>query len=257
MLTFRRTSLLFILVMVTLVLWNYFALIPVWVFVFISLVYVSLMAYGSAFIGSQFYLPVLCKAMVKNKSIAISFDDGPAEKYTPIILDILKRNQVPAAFFCIGKKVEANSDLVSRIDREGHLLGNHSYSHHFFFDFFSRTRISKELHQTNSLIKKITNKESRLFRPPYGVTTPNIAEAVRRGKFLAIGWSRRSMDTLVHDSGKLLQNSTKELKAGDVVLFHDTMELTAQVLQEFLDKVRQDGFRIVRLDQLLNIRPYV
>ncbi len=146
--------------------------------------------------------------------------------------------------------------LLKQIDQDGHIIGNHSYSHHFFFDFYSKARIRTELDDTNNLVMEIANRNIQLFRPPYGVTTPNIAAAVKEGGYHAVGWSVRSMDTVIQDKEQLLQRTTNNIKAGDVILFHDTVETTVQVLQEFIEKVRKQGFTIVRLDHLLKLKSY-
>src|SRR3954465_1862751 len=104
---------------------------PWWLFVLLSLPYAGVIAWGAVNIQSGFFMPVLCKADTKEKVVAITFDDGPQLKHTPQILDILKQQAVPAAFFCIGRNIPDNEELLQRIDTEGHVVGNHSYSHHF------------------------------------------------------------------------------------------------------------------------------
>lgn len=235
---------------------NIFVDFSAWVYVIAILFFLGIIIWGSARINSGFFLPVVCNGSKNEKSIAITFDDGPAADMTPRILEILKATNTPAAFFCIGKKVEMLPSIVKQIDMDGHLIGNHSYSHHFFFDLYSSTRIQTELNDTNKLVMQIADRNIRFFRPPYGVTTPNIARAVKNGSYHAIGWSVRSMDTVINDKEKLIKRTTGNLRAGDVILFHDTVELTVQVLQEFIEKVRMQGFKIVRLDQLLKLQAY-
>ena len=256
MLGFKKSTLLFAVMILSVMILNIFVCLPLWFYFIIFLSYVFVIAVGSARINSGFFLPVTCNGDNMEKSIAITFDDGPVPDSTPRILEILKRTNTPATFFCIGKNVKLQPGLVKQIDQEGHLLGNHSYSHHFFFDFYSARKIKWELTETNSLIFELTNKKIRFFRPPYGVTTPNIAKAVEEGDFDAIGWSVRSMDTVIRNKESLLKKTAENIKSGDVILFHDTVELTVQILQEFIEKVRQQGFQIVRLDHLLKLKAY-
>lgn len=220
------------------------------------ILYILAIINGSARISSGFFMPVICRSDISEKNISITFDDGPLAGQTSRILDILKINNVPATFFCIGKNIAVHKEIIKRMDQEGHLIGNHSYSHHFFFDLFSRKRIARELKDTTELVQSISQKRIRYFRPPYGVTTPNIAKVVGSENYHAIGWSVRTLDTVITDRNKLLRRSTENLKPGDIVLFHDTLDTTVLVLQEFIDKVRNNGFRIVRLDKLINIPAY-
>ncbi len=256
MLNFKNLSLLFVCTVVLLSILRVNYAFSTWIFVLVAFLYFILLVIGSTRISSNFFMPVICNQSNSGNQIALSFDDGPALNTTGKILDILKQNQVPATFFCIGKNVKEHPVLVERIDKEGHLIGNHSYSHHFFFDLFSSSRISEELIETNRLTRDIIHKEMRLFRPPYGVTTPNIATAVKNNKFINIGWNIRSLDTILDDQERILNRSLNRLKPGDIILFHDTMDVTVCILQELIDRVRQKGFQIVRIDQLLNVRAY-
>ena len=198
------------------------------------------------------FMPVVCRTLTKKKQIAITFDDGPVEKNTALVLDVLKCNNITATFFCIGKRMNENKELLKRIDEEGHIVGNHSYSHHFFFDFFSTKRLQKELEETNKISQEVIHKKLKLFRPPYGVTTPSLAKVVKQGGYKTIGWSIRSMDTITNDKKKLLDKITK-VKPGDIILFHEKVTLTINVLQAFIDSVKEQGYEIVRLDKLLNV----
>ncbi len=255
MLSFRNVTVSFILFAISIVIIHYFGHLSfIWLFP-LSVLYISVIVYGSAYIGSNIFVPVVCNVVTKKKQIAITFDDGPIERNTDLILDLLKQNNISATFFCIGKRMNENRQLLKRIDEEGHIVGNHSYSHHFFFDFFSTQRLTEELEETNKIAREVIHKEINLFRPPYGVTTPNLAKAIKRGGYKAIGWSIRSMDTVTKDKEKLLNKITK-IKPGDIILFHDTGVLTINVLQEFIDLVEQQGYEIVRLDKLLNTEVY-
>src|SRR5436190_1811529 len=98
--------------------------------------------------------------------VALTFDDGPDEEWTPKILDILKREQVPAAFFIIGQNGQANPNLVKRIIAEGHDLGNHSFTHPNLGEIPGRLTVL-ELNATQRLIESLTGRSTHLFRAPY------------------------------------------------------------------------------------------
>ena len=218
--------------------------------------YLGTVAYGSARISSSFFIETLCSAATTQPHIALTFDDGPVAT-TPAVLDILARHGVPATFFCIGQRVRENPALARQIDAAGHLIGNHSFTHHFFIDLFSTRQLSQEISDTDAAIVAATGRQPRLFRPPYGVTTPNFARAIWQAGHLCIGWNVRSLDTVKQDEQQLLDNMVRALAPGAVFLFHDSSAATVGMLDVFIRQARQRGFRIVPLDQLLTITPYV
>ena len=195
------------------------------------LIYSFILFLGAKNVCSQFYLKTECYSKDKSKT-HITFDDGPDPKITPQILEILKKHNKKATFFCIGEKIEKHPEVIQQIAEQGHEIGNHSYSHSYYFDFFRTSKVIKELDKTNKLIKEISGKDCIIFRPPFGVTNPNIAKAVKKLNLETIGWSIRSLDT-VKDKKTILKRLEKA-KPGDIILFHDTKEQTVEILDDFL-----------------------
>ena len=212
--------------------------------------------YGSFFIASNFYLKTLCRGDRNKKSIAITFDDGPMSGSTDRVLKVLKEKNVKATFFCVGKNIASAETLLKQIDADGHLIGNHSFAHGKWFDLQSTAKMYEELKKTNEAISAVINKTPKLFRPPYGVTNPNLAGAVYTGNYQTIGWSVRSFDTISKNKSKLWNRITRNLQGGDIVLFHDRCENTIELLPDFIDYVDRVGLKVVPLDQLLNVKPY-
>lgn len=256
MLTFRNTNIVVILLLTGLILLDYTIGIAFYWYLLLLFVYSLVLFYGSYYVGSNFYFYVICSAVTDKKKIAISFDDGPLPEYTPQILQVLKDQRVPATFFCIGKRAEQNKELLLQVYREGHIIGNHSYSHSPVFDLFGAKKMMADLQQMNDVTRQTLGLELRLFRPPYGVTNPNLGRAVKQGGFTAVGWNIRSLDTVSKDSDKLRKKVIKALKPGAVILFHDTCKSTADMLSGFLKEVKEQGYEIVPLDKLLNLQPY-
>lgn len=220
------------------------------------LIYVSVIFCGSYFIRWDFFLKSICSVKTNEKYIALSFDDGPAGIKTKKILEILKENNVEAAFFCIGKNLLGQEELLKTMIQEGHMIGNHSFSHHYLFDLFSSRKMLDDLQHMSRVCKDITGVSPRFFRPPYGVTNPNVKKTVLRGGFIAIGWSIRSYDTVIRNEERLLKKILSSLKPGAILLLHDTSEITANVLPRLLSGVRDRGYRMLRLDKMLNLNPY-
>ena len=220
------------------------------------LIYITVIFCGSYFIRLGFFLKSICSAQTDEKYIALSFDDGPDAVNSPRILDILKSSHTEVAFFCIGDKISGNEELLKRIIREGHLIGNHSFSHHIFFDFWGSRKIRKDIRHMNKICRDITGLSPRFFRPPYGVTTPSLKKAVLREGLIPIGWSIRSFDTVIRKQDPLLQKLLKSIKPGAILLLHDTSDITVQILPFLLEGIQNQGYRIIRLDKLINLYPY-
>lgn len=256
MLNFKNTNIVFILLVLLLAGLATRYSVPVYVFELTAFVYSVVLFYGSYYVGSNFFMKVLCSAGTTTRQIAISFDDGPAQAHTGAILDVLRTSRVQAAFFCIGKNIAGNELLLQRISKEGHIIGNHSFSHHFWFDLFSAEKMMADVEQMSDAVNKTIGQKPLLFRPPYGVTTPNMRKMIDRTGYTAIGWNIRSMDTVIKEEEKLLEKVIKELQPGAVVLLHDTSTTTLAILPRLIAAARSKGYEFVRIDQLLNVTPY-
>ncbi|MFO8067817.1 MAG: polysaccharide deacetylase family protein [Bacteroidales bacterium] len=215
-----------------------------------TLLFIIILTWASVDINSQFYLRTICKNKSDKNKVAITFDDGPDPDKTLKILNVLDNYNVKATFFIIGKKAEENPGLVKLIAKSGHLIGNHSYSHSNVFPLKSTKRIRNEILRTQEIIKENTGKENIYFRPPFGITNPLIASAVKSLNLTTIGWSIRSFDTMNKEPQKIINRIKKRLRGGDIILLHDinSTELLKNLLEE-LDKKR---LKAVRIDEIIN-----
>src|SRR6185295_5762056 len=107
---------------------------------------------GVAFPQLSLFGRFICRGSRAQRCAALTFDDGPDARSTPALLDLLRTERVEAAFFCVGRRVEAERDLAARIVREGHLLENHSFAHSNLTNFFSVQRLRTELEQTQTAV---------------------------------------------------------------------------------------------------------
>ena len=256
MLNFRNTNIFVAVLLLMLAIANHFYFVPLFVFFFVLIIYSFILFYGSYFIQSNFYIKTICSAQTNKKEIAISFDDGPATNYTQEILQVLKNENIQATFFCIGNRITGNEKILQQINNEGHIIGNHSYSHHFWFDLFSSKKMLNDMALMNEITKETIGLTPKFFRPPYGVTNPNLKNAIIKGNYISIGWNIRSMDTVINDEEKLLKKITSKIKPGAIILFHDTSKTTLSVLPAFIHFVKSNGYEITRLDKMLNLKPY-
>ena len=217
--------------------------------------YFSVLFAGAIIIRLNFFIKALHHSDRAGRQIALSFDDGPAD-FSELILNALQEASVPAAFFCIGNRAAAKPEILKRAHEAGHLIGNHSHLHGKSFDWKNRLEMVVEIEKTNNVIHGIIGLKPKLFRPPYGVTNPELSQAVQLTGMTTIGWSLRSLDTVTKRQDKLLQRLIKKTKAGDIILLHDSSAVTAAILTAFIKSCREKGFTFVRLDNFLGIDAY-
>jgi peptidoglycan/xylan/chitin deacetylase (PgdA/CDA1 family) len=209
----------------------------------IALIYFLVTAFGSANIQWNYFVKSQCKVADPNQ-ILLTFDDGPDQNFTPIILDVLQQFEVKAVFFLIGEKVDRHPELVSRIIQEGHMIGNHTYSHRSTLPWLRVNKLTEEIQACSLAIKTAVGIEPLLFRPPFGVTTPRYLAALRRNKLHSVGWSVRSLDTVIKEDKVLIQKVVSALKGGDIVLLHDTQSVTARVLPDLIKLIRANKWSL-------------
>ena len=256
MLNFRNTNIFFSILLIVLIGIHMKYGLPVYIYPLLFIVYSLILFYGCYYVGSNFFIKIICSATTDQKEIAISFDDGPSSNYTTEILQLLKQDNVKATFFCIGNRIAGNESILKKIKEEGHIIGNHSYSHHFWFDIFSSKKMLDDLKKMDQETERVIGMLPKLFRPPYGVTNPNLKKAIIKGDYIPVGWSVRSMDTVIRNEKKLLDKINRSLKPGAIFLFHDTSKTTVNVLPEFIREVKNKGYHIIPLDKLLHLNPY-
>ncbi len=257
MLKFRQVNIAFLLFLVPMLISDRWVNVPVICYAIIIGLYLAVLAYGSTVLSASFFVPVNWRGDPASNTVALTFDDGPIKGRTDLILNVLKKYNVPAAFFCIGKHIDGNITLVQTIHKEGHLVCNHSYWHRYTFDLQSGNAIAKELEATDQSIQRSIGYRPAFFRPPYGVTNPMVARAINKGQYKTIGWTVRSFDTSIKDGTRLMERITRSLKGGDIILLHDHGAATLQILPGLIEHIGTVGLKIVRVDKLLNESPYV
>lgn len=238
-----------------LVLADIFVFITIYLYLFILLVYVTVLGLGAASMRFGFYTNSVHKGHTSEKLVALTYDDGPDQEVSPQLLQLLSGQNIPATFFCIGHQIKANPLIVKDLYDAGHLIGNHSYSHAACFDLFSTKRMTDELNQTNEIIEQSIGRKPRLFRPPYGVTNPMLAKAIKNTGMQPVGWSLRSFDTM-HQADKVLAKITNTVKPGDIILLHDNHNKCLEITSELLKWFHNNEYKVVSLEQLLNIKAY-
>jgi peptidoglycan/xylan/chitin deacetylase (PgdA/CDA1 family) len=224
-----------------------------WVYLFCFLMFCFVVIWGSFDIQLGYFVDSLTQKRTKLKEVALTFDDGPTE-FTPKFLDLLKEKQIKATFFCIGRQIEKHPETFQRIIAEGHTIGNHTFSHSDTTGFLSASKMTEEIEKCDEIIFKTGNIKTLLYRPPFGVTNPNIAKAIKKTHKVSIGWNVRSLDTVTTDEKKIYRNVTRNLKKGSIILLHDTSEKTYHVLENLLLFLKDKEYSVFTVDILIKNR---
>ncbi|MDR3611000.1 MAG: glycosyltransferase, partial [Ignavibacteriaceae bacterium] len=208
----------------------------------------------SSYLIKRFGLP-------KGKQILLTFDDGPNEKYTPQILDILKKENIHATFFVVGINAENNLKLIKRLYDEGHEIGNHTFLHPNLAEV-SKERVEFELNATRRLIESVTGHSTVLFRPPYNADSEpeNMQEIIpiieaKSHNYYTVGESIDPQDwepNVTADS--IMSRIIEDRNLGSIILLHDAggdRSQTVKVLPEIIKYYRDRGYTFVTVSSLL------
>ena len=257
MLNFKTVNCISIIALLALLVAYFLFSMSFWWFILLGFLWFSVTALGSGWIGWNYHITALNSNPSTSKNqVAITFDDGPNPEFTPQVLALLKKYEAKATFFCIGKEIENHPELFNTIIKDGHTVGNHTYSHDHRFGFFSTEKVISELNKTNQIVLETSDLKLHLYRPAFGVTNPRIKTAIKQTKLQAIGWNKRSLDTTNLSKETVLKRASKNLKKGDVILLHDTSEKSLWVLEHLLLILQKQQLQAVTVDRLFNIKPY-
>ncbi|MFH1215532.1 MAG: polysaccharide deacetylase family protein [Pseudomonadota bacterium] len=188
----------------------------------------------------------------RKREVALTFDDGPDENITPLILDILEKAEAKATFFVIGEKLVNNAGIIRRIVENGHDIGNHTYSHQSTHDLCWGT-LQKELIKTDELLHKISGGTIKYFRPPKGECSfLGLLRCVLSCPKKIIFWDVDPKDYKTLSWQEIITNLHREpIKKGSIILLHDRCMQTAMALPDIIQFLRRAGFRLVTLSELL------
>lgn len=222
----------------------------------------ALLADGIARPGSSLLYPTLTHGSRKGRCVALTFDDGPDADVTPAVLDALAQYGARATFFTIGRSLHAHPLLAKRIAAEHHELGNHSWTHSRWNNFFGARRQLREIERGAQAIAALagshTGRAQPLYRPPIGLKSPPLARAARRLQLTVVAWSLHSRDTRGGDPQRIAQRVLEKIRPGDIVLMHDGHDLPgrhrpacAQALPRILQGLREKGLQCVTVSELL------
>ena len=203
----------------------------------------ALSRYDAAFLGDT-----------NQKVLYLTFDAGYENGFTPQILDVLKKHQVPAAFFLVGNYLEREPDLVRRMTEEGHIVGNHTWSHPDMSKIQKKEDFSRELKQVEDQYREITGQDlKRYYRPPQGIYSEENLQMAKELGYRTVFWSLAYVDwnndaqpTSEEAFSKLLPRTHD----GAVILLHSTSQTNAAILEELIIRWKELGYTFGTLDEL-------
>ncbi|MCC9312697.1 MAG: polysaccharide deacetylase family protein [Candidatus Nanosynbacter sp.] len=185
---------------------------------------------------------------VANKTIALTFDDGPGP-YTEKLLDILDKYDAKATFFLIGSKVSGQASVVRNIQARGHQLGNHSWSHPEL-PKLSVDQIAGEIDRTNEAIRQATGVKPSILRPPYGAVNGVVLEQLRLRNMSSILWSVDTRDWADRNSQIVCSRAVAGARPGAVILMHDIHQTSVNAVPCILSSLKQQGYSFVTIQRL-------
>ena len=178
--------------------------------------------------------------------VALTFDDGPG-RLTEELLDGLKERNVRATFFLVGENIEGNEAVVKRMYEEGHLIGNHTFSH-VQLTAVPEAQALDEVNDANAAIEAVTGVRPYYIRPPYGMISQCMSEEI---DMQCVLWTVDPEDWNTSDCNAVVRHVVKNAKNGDIILMHDIFDSSVTAALEIVDRLKERGYVFVTADQLI------
>lgn len=179
--------------------------------------------------------------------VALTFDDGPHEKYTPVLLEGLRKRGVHATFFLIGENIQGKEEIVKQMQKDGHLIGNHTYDH-VQLDQLPGDEACRQILKTNNEIYEVTGEYPLYLRPPYGAWPKNLELCVT---MLPVFWDVDTLDWRSKNVQSVEEIIKQEVKDGSIILMHDCFETSVEAALETVDLLKSRGYELVTVSELL------
>lgn len=205
----------------------------------------------------------LYRVDTQHKKIAITFDDGPSPTWTPRILEALREAGIKATFFMVGHHVRTYPEIARQVAHEGHAIGNHGFAHSVLL-YYTPAEVEEEIKYTEMVIEEVTGQRTRYFRPPKAWLRPSVKTKIKDMGYEIVLWSLNSKDWVSFNHRYIVKYLVRRVRNGDIVLFHDSGNVlsreggdrtqTVAAIPLLVEKLKNKGFEIVPLDELLHSR---
>ncbi|GIP38836.1 hypothetical protein J31TS4_21160 [Paenibacillus sp. J31TS4] len=192
----------------------------------------------------------------ERKLVALTFDDGPDPKWTPLILDLLNKAGVKATFFVVGQQAAAHPDVLKRIAEEGHAIGNHSWNHSNMTSL-KPEEMREQVTKTDELIASVTGKHSAIFRPPYGAVSDEVLSTLASMNTHVVNWSVDTKDWAGTPVADMMAIVNHQVKPGAIVLQHSfggkkgDLSNTVEALPQIIAYLKKNGYTFVTVPEML------
>lgn len=211
--------------------------------------------------SSSVLYPTISRGPRSQPRVALTFDDGPDPEVTPAVLDTLRSCAARATFFVIGRHLEKNTATAARALAEGHELGNHSWMHSYFQNFYRTDKQHMDVDRSARLIQQLCGTTTEpLYRAPVGLKSPPLARVAHARKLTMVAWSLHSRDTIARDAKATAARVLSRIAPGDIVLMHDGHEregqhrrVAAAALPLILRGLQERGLSSVTVSELLGL----
>jgi peptidoglycan/xylan/chitin deacetylase (PgdA/CDA1 family) len=201
---------------------------------------------------------LLVSVPTSERRVALTFDDGPSPRNTPVLLDLLEQKSIAGTFFLVGKRVQQYGALTRRIYDAGHDIGNHGY-HHLPMSLLPDRVIRWEILGTERKIVESTGAKPRYFRPPYGWFSDRLLEAVELLGYQSVIGSIHPRDSRQPGTSRILGRIRKRMEPGSIIILHDggwrelaSRDQTIDAVDQLTDELGAEGYRFDTLSSLLD-----
>ena len=179
--------------------------------------------------------------------VALTFDDGPHPVYTKSLLDGLRERGVKATFFVVGENIPGNEKLIAQMEKDGHLIGNHTYDH-ADISKLSDEKNCEELQKTSDLVKQITGHGTAYVRPPFGNWKDSMDCQV---SMIAVKWTIDTLDWQSRNAAEIVNKVMQQISDHDMILMHDYYATSVDAALQIVDKLKKEGYEFVTVEELI------
>lgn len=184
---------------------------------------------------------------IQKKKIALTFDDGPNAEYTEILLEELRKRDIQATFFLLGKEAEKEPDIVRQMKEDGHNIGNHSYEHVNLKNLSNEAAI-EQIVKTNEVIYEITGEYPIFIRPPFGSWKSNLDYET---DMIEVLWDIDPLDWNTHNAKAVADRVIGKVQENDIILLHDASASSVDAALQIIDVLEKEGYEFVTVEELL------
>ena len=192
---------------------------------------------------------VIWRGNTKRKEIALTFDDGPHPPFTQRLLRLLQQENVRATFFLVGKKLDKCPELARAMVQNGHEVANHTYNH-VNLGKIDVAAVQHEIWLANASIRNACGQSPVCFRPPGGHHEPNVLQAANNMKMKTLLWTDDPADFARPGESVIEERLISHVRSGAVILLHDGVEQTLNILPDLIARLRREGYRFVTTSEM-------